>query len=177
MLYKDKPLSTISGTINAMIHDDPSLVLKGAAGGALSGCVRTVAHNAVFGAGYQPLDENGAPVSYGADGVYRKGGLAQYFPGGGLALGRYAYMQDNKTREIGVGYMHAVRYHENMHFQQQKEKGGFIRFYRKTGYQYLRYGFPGVYHEKTSLEYSADEYGYKKTGVNLHLYHKKPKHK
>ena len=36
-----------SGTINAMIHDDPSLALKGAAGGALSGCVRTVAHKAV----------------------------------------------------------------------------------------------------------------------------------
>ena len=165
VLYKDKPLSTISGTINAMIHDDPSLALKGAAGGAISGGIRTAMHNAIFGAGYQPQDENGTPVSYGADGVYRKGGFTSLFKGTGIALGRYAYMQDRQNRENpwhGVGYMHAVRYHENMHFQQQKEKGGFIRFYRKTGYQYLRYGFPGVYHEKTSLEWSADEYGYKK---------------
>ena len=87
------------------------------------------------------------------------------------------HMQDRQNRDVNIGYMHAVRYHENMHLQQQKEKGGFIRFYRKTAYQYLRHGFPGVYFEKTSLEWSADEYGYKKTGVNLHLYHKKAKHK
>ena len=168
-----------SGVVNAIVHDDPSLVLKGAAGGALSGCVRTVAHNAVFGAGYQPQDENGKPVSYGDDCVYRRGGLASLVKGGGLTLGRYAYMQDRQNRDLnGDGYMQAVRYHENMHVQQQKQKGGYIRFDRKTAYQYMHYGFPDVYHEGTSLEWAADEYGYKKTGVNLHRYHKKPrKHK
>ena len=157
-----------SGAVNAMIHDDPSLALKGAAGGAISGGIRTTAHNAIFGAGYQPQDENGKPVSYGADGVYRKGGIAQYFPGGGLTLGRYAYMQDRQNRDVNIDYMHAVRYHENMHLQQQKEKGGYIRFYRKTAYQYIKYGLDGVYKKHDTFEWDADTYGTEKTGINLH---------
>jgi len=145
------------------------LVWKGAVGGAISGGVRTAMHNAIFGAGYQPQDENGKPVSYGDDGIYRKGGIASYVEGGGLTLGRYAYMQDRQNRDkYGEGYMHAIRYHENMHLQQQKEKGGYIRFYRKTAYQYIKYGLYGVYKRHDTLEWEADTYGTRRTGINLH---------
>ncbi len=153
-----------SGAINAMVHDDPSLVLKGAAGGAISG-IRTAMHNAIFGAGYQPQDENGKPVSYGADGVYRKGGLAQYFPGGGLTLGRYAYInekgQSKKKTELD-------RFHENAHIQQENGKGGYIRFYRGTLNQYSRFGYHKSYITSGTLEWGADDYVESRTGYNMH---------
>lgn len=111
--------------------------MKGAAGGAISGGIRTAAHNAIFGAGYQPQDENGNPVSYGADGVYRNGGLAQYFPGGGLTLGRNLF-----TVEKGEDYESIMdtRYHENIHLQQINHLG-VARFYGTLFLQYMKYGF------------------------------------
>ena len=145
-----------SGVVNAIVHDDPSLVLKGAAGGALSGCVRTVAHNAVFGAGYQPLDENGKPVSYGDDGVYRKGGIASLVmrsenKGGGFSHGRYVFTEEKGAKPLES---EGLRKHENKHLQQMKRNGGYIRFYRTVIGQYMRYGF-----DRGPLEDEANKYG------------------
>ena len=154
-----------SGAVNAMIHDDPSLALKGAAGGAISGGIRTAAHNAIFGAGYQPQDENGKPVSYGADCVYRKGGFTSLFNGTGIALGRYAYIN-----EKGQSEAHTVldRFHENAHIQQQNGKGGYIRFYRTTLNQYTRIGRHKTYITPGTLEWDADDYVESRTGYGMH---------
>ena len=145
-----------SGAVNAMIHDDPSLALKGAAGGAISGGIRTAAHNAIFGAGYQPQDENGNPVSYGADGVYRKGGLASLAmrsinKGGGFSHGRYVFTEEKGAKTLESK---GLRKHENMHLQQMKRDGGYIRFYRTITGQYMHYGF-----DRGPLEDEANKYG------------------
>ena len=154
-----------SGVVNAIVHDDPSLALKGAVGGALSGCVRTAAHNAVFGAGYQPLDENGNPVSYGTDGVNRRGGLASLFGGTGIALGRYAYLNEKSTKKEEL---ELYRFHENAHLLQEKEKGGYIRFYRRTMNQYLTIGRHKCYVTPGTLEWKADDYVESNTGYPMH---------
>ena len=86
-----------SGTINAMVHDDPSLVLKGAAGGAISGFARTAIHNTILGAPYQPLNDKNEPVSYGDEGLYRKGGIAGMLGiGYGLTLGKHVYTYEKE---------------------------------------------------------------------------------
>ena len=162
-----------SGTINAMVHDDPSLVLKGAAGGAISGFARSAIQNAAFGAPYKP--ERVYSSDANIDIVYRKGGLAQYFPGAGIALGRYVYTDDELARRKGgERLMQANRYHETEHMQ-QINRMGWANFYGRTIYEYLRYGFKGAYHNKTTLEWQADEYGYINTGENLHNWHGKKK--
>ena len=132
-----------SGTINAMVHDDPSLVLKGAAGGAISGGIRTAMHNAIFGAQYQPLTDKNEPVSFPAKGAYRKGGIAGYMMhklnrgGSGLTLGRNLF-----TVEKGEDYESIMdtRYHENIHLQQINHLG-VARFYGTLFLQYMKYGF------------------------------------
>lgn len=154
-----------SGVVNAIVHDDPSLVLKGAAGGALSGCVRTVAHNAVFGAGYQPLDENGNPVSYGTDGVNRRGGLASLLKEPGIALGRYAYLDE---KGMGKTKTKLCRFHENAHLLQEEGEGGFVRFYRRTMNQYLTIGRHKCYVTEGTLEWKADDYVTSNTGIDMH---------
>ena len=132
-----------SGAVNAMVHDDPSLVWKGAAGGAISGGVRTAMHNAIFGAGYQPQDENGKPVSYGDDGIYRKGGVAGFVRnslnggGCGVTLGRYVFtVEKGESMESVMD----TRYHENIHLQ-QIHRLGLTRFYGEIFRQYVKYGF------------------------------------
>lgn len=166
-------IGSASGSVNALVHDDFSLVWKGAVGGGISGFSRTLLDIAIFGAAYQPLDENGQSISYGADGIYRKGGLADLFPGAGITLGRTVYTDDSKARnainEMGV---HANRFHENMHLQQIKQMG-LAKFYGKIGQEYGKYGFHRSYEESGSLEWDADEYGYRMTGINLHNYHGK----
>ena len=132
-----------SGTINAMVHDDPSLVLKGAAGGAISGGIRTAMHNAIFGAQYQPLTDKNEPVPFPAKGAYRKGGIAGYMMhklnrgGSGLTLGRNLF-----TVEKGEDYESIMdtRYHENIHLQQINHLG-VARFYGTLFLQYMKYGF------------------------------------
>ena len=131
-------------------------VLKGAAGGAISGGIRTAMHNAIFGAGYQPQDENGNPVSYGADGVYRKGGLASLAmrsinKGGGFSHGRYVFTEEKGAKTLESK---GLRKHENMHLQQMKRDGGYIRFYRTITGQYMHYGF-----DRGPLEDEANKYG------------------
>ncbi len=145
-----------SGAVNAMVHDDPSLVWKGAAGGAISGGVRTAMHNAIFGAGYQPQDENGKPVSYGDDGIYRKGGIASLVmrsenKGGGFSHGRYVFTEEKGAKPLES---EGLRKHENKHLQQMKRNGGYIRFYRTITGQYMRYGF-----DRGPLEDEANKYG------------------
>ncbi len=145
-----------SGAVNAMVHDDPSLIRKGAAGGAISGGVRTAMHNAIFGAGYQPQDENGKPVSYGDDGIYRKGGIASLVmrsenKGGGFSHGRYVFTEEKGAKPLES---EGLRKHENKHLQQMKRNGGYIRFYRTITGQYMRYGF-----DCGPLEDEANKYG------------------
>ena len=45
---------------------------------------------------------------------------------------------------------------------------GLAKFYGKIGQEYGKYGFHGSYDEPGSLEWDADEYGYRMTGINLH---------
>ena len=162
-----------SGTVNAMMHDDPSLVWKGIAGGAISGFTKSTIQNAVFGAPYKP--ERVYSSEANIDIVYRKGGLAQYFPGAGIALGRYVYTDDELARRKGAeSLMQANRYHETEHIQ-QINRMGWANFYGRTIYEYLRFGFKGAYHNDTTLEWQADEYGYRNTGENLHNWHGKIK--
>lgn len=131
-----------SGTVNALVHDDPSLIWKNAVGGAISGFVRSAMHNAIFGAAYQPLNEKNEPVSYGVDGVYRKGGIGGFIMnkldkgGDGVTLGRYAF-----TVEKGESLESILdtRSHENIHLQ-QIELMGFVRFYGELFRQYLKEG-------------------------------------
>lgn len=55
-----------------------------------------------------------------------------------------------------------VRYHENMHVQQQNILG-WANFYGRIIIEYLRYGFYNSYRQQGTLEYNADEYGYNNT--------------
>ena len=118
-------------------------VLKGAAGGAISGGIRTAMHNAIFGAQYQPLTDKNEPVSFPAKGAYRKGGIAGYMMhklnrgGSGLTLGRNLF-----TVEKGEDYESIMdtRYHENIHLQQINHLG-VARFYGTLFLQYMKYGF------------------------------------
>ena len=112
-------------------------------------------------------------ISYGTDGLYRKGGLADLFSGAGITLGRNVYTDDSKARntinEMGA---HANRFHENMHLQQIKQMG-LAKFYGKFGQEYAKFGFKRTYKKHGTLEWNADEYGYRMTGINLHCYHGK----
>lgn len=144
------------GMVNGMVHNDPSLVWKGAVGGSISGFSRTVLDNAIFGAGYQPQDENGKPVSYGDDGIYRKGGIASLVmrsenKGGGFSHGRYVFTEEKGAKPLES---EGLRKHENKHLQQMKRNGGYIRFYRTITGQYMRYGF-----DRGPLEDEANKYG------------------
>ena len=151
-----------SGTVNAMIHDDPSLVWKGAAGGAISGFARTAIHNTIFGAQYQPLNDKNEPVSYGAKGVYRKGGIAGMLGiGYGLTLGKHVYTYEKKLEPDKIT---TLRFHENYHVQQINDMG-LAKFYGTLFIEYMKYGFYGSYERKGSLEYNATEHAYKKTGI------------
>ncbi len=143
-----------SGAVNALVHDDTSLMWKGAVGGAISGFVRSTMHNAIFGAAYQPLNEKNEPVSYGVDGVYRKGGIGGFLMnkldkgGDGVTLGRYAF-----TVEKGEPLESVLdtRFHENIHLQ-QIERMGFVRFYGELFRQYLKEGIGRGALEKEAYE-------------------------
>ena len=131
------------GMVNGMVHNDPSLVWKGAVGGSISGFSRTVLDNAIFGAAYQPLDDNNEPISYGVEGVYRKGGIAGFVMntlnrgGDGVTLGRHVFtVEKGESKESILD----TRYHENIHLQQIKEYG-FVRFYGELFRQYAKFGF------------------------------------
>ncbi|MBR4644315.1 MAG: RHS repeat-associated core domain-containing protein [Bacteroidaceae bacterium] len=146
-----------SGSINALVHNDPSLIWKGAVGGAISGFSRTVLVNAIFGAAYQPLDENNEPISYGVEGVYRKGGITGFVMntlnrgGDGVTLGRHVFSVEKGE---SIESIHDTRAHENKHLQ-QIEFYGVARFYGSICRQYVISGFG-----RGALEKEAYRYGH-----------------
>lgn len=96
------------------------------------------------------------PVSYGDDGIYRKGGIASLVmrsenKGGGFSHGRYVFTEEKGAKPLES---EGLRKHENKHLQQMKRNGGYIRFYRTITGQYMRYGF-----DRGPLEDEANKYG------------------
>lgn len=149
-----------SGAINAMVHDDPSLVWEGTVGGAISGFARTAAHNIIMGTAYQPLNENGEPISYGEDVVYRKGGIAGMMDiGYGLTLGRHIYTLE---KDLDSDHIMNLRFHENYHVGDINAMG-VAKFYGSILMDYIRYGFKGSYTKPGTLEYNARVHAYMKT--------------
>ena len=149
-----------SGAINAMVHDDPSLVWEGTVGGAISGFARTAAHNIIMGTAYQPLNENGEPISYGEDVVYRKGGIAGMMDiGYGLTLGRHIYTLE---KDLDSDHIMNLRFHENYHVGDINAMG-VAKFYGSILMDYRKYGFKGSYTKPGTLEYNARVHAYMKT--------------
>ena len=151
-------IGSASGSVNALVHDDFSLVWKGAVGGGISGFSRTLLDIAIFGAAYQPLDENDQPISYGTNGLYRKGGLAGYVmnkmnrEGNGITLGRQSFTVENSK---SLNSVISTRFHENFHLQQIKRMG-LAKFYGEIVRQYLKYGFGKGPLEDDAYKYERD---------------------
>ena len=138
--------------------------MKGAAGGAISGGIRTAMHNAIFGAQYQPLNDKNEPVSYGDEGLYRKGGIAGMLGiGYGLTLGKHVYTYE---KELEPDEIQNLRFHENYHIQQINDMG-LVKFYGTIIIEYMKYGFHGSYPQKGSLEFNANDHAWKKTGIRF----------
>lgn len=134
-----------SGMVNAAMHHDPDRIWQGVLGGAISGAGRSIAMNVIFGAPYK------ADKSYGAEGLYRGGGIADIIEWGlGLTMGKNMYVNDKKGGD-------PIRYHENRHVQQQNQMG-WSRFYGRTIYEYIKYGFNASYSTEGTLENDADQY-------------------
>ena len=138
-----------SGVVNAIAYKDPDRIWQDAVGGAISGVSRSIAMDVIFGAPYK------VEKSYGAEGLYRGGGLSiLLMKGGGITLGRNMYVNSRNDEE-------GTRFHENYHIQQQNQMG-WANFYGRTIQEYSQYGFfdpmDNVYTTKGTLEYKADEY-------------------
>ena len=138
-----------SGVVNAIAYKDPDRIWQDAVGGAISGVSRSIAMDVIFGAPYK------VEKSYGAEGLYRGGGLSTLLmKGGGITLGRNMYVNSRNDEE-------GTRFHENYHIQQQNQMG-WANFYGRTIQEYSQYGFfdpmDNVYTTKGTLEYKADEY-------------------
>ena len=157
-------VGSASGSMNALVHDDASLIWKGAAGGAISGFARTAIHNTILGAPYQPLNDKNEPVSYGDEGLYRKGGIAGMLGiGYGLTLGKHVYTYE---KELEPDEIQNLRFHENYHIQQINDMG-LVKFYGTIIIEYMKYGFHGSYPQKGSLEFNANDHAWKKTGIRF----------
>ena len=115
-----------------------------------------------MGAPYQPLNDKNEPVSYGAEGIYRKGGIAGMLGiGYGVTLGTHVYTYEKK---LAPDYITTLRFHENYHVQQINDMG-LAKFYGTLFKEYMKYGFYESYNRKGSLEYNATDHAYKKTGI------------
>lgn len=82
-------------------------------------------------------------ISYGTDGLYRKGGPAGYVmnkmnrEGNGITLGRQSFTVENSK---SLNSVISTRFHENFHLQQIKRMG-LAKFYGEIVRQYMKYGF------------------------------------
>lgn len=84
----------VRGGIDAIIHKDARYIYQDAIGGAISGGVKTLMNNLIFGAPFKPNPQ------YGVKGSYRTGGLSNilmnlYKHGGGITLGEQMYVTDS----------------------------------------------------------------------------------
>ena len=161
-------VGTASGSVNALMYDDPSLIWEGVVSGAISGFSRTTLHAAIMGAPYKEK-------YYEAEGIYRKGGLAYYLQrkklikGRGLTLGRHVYTNEENLNQT---YIDALRYHESYHLQ-QIDNLSVARFYGRILLEYMKYGFHASFDTPSALENDAENYTEGKTGVRLTLRRRK----
>lgn len=113
----------VKGTVDAIIHKDVRYIYQDAIGGAISGGVRTLLDNVIFGAPFKPNPQ------YGVKGHYRTGGIADYInkiilsQKGGLTLGEQMYVSNPNNKfllnhELG-----------HIHDQLDPQYGGWIGMY------------------------------------------------
>ena len=140
----------VRGGIDAIIHKDARYIYQDAIGGAISGGVKTLMNNAIFGAPYKTVKINGIK------GLYRTGGLANIINnrllnspmGDGLTMGRNMYIRNGQT---DINTMN----HEGYHIVQQlTERGGWADFYGKVIAEQLFLG-RDAYITPDKLEYNA----------------------
>lgn len=89
----------VRGGIDAIIHKDARYIYQDAIGGAISGGVKTLMNNLIFGAPFKPNPQ------YGVKGSYRTGGLSNIFMniykhGGGITLGEQMYVTDSDNEYL-----------------------------------------------------------------------------
>ena len=67
------------------------------------------------------INDKNEPVSYGDEGLYRKGGIAGMLGiGYGLTLGKHVYTYE---KELEPDKIKNLRFHENYHIQQINDMG------------------------------------------------------
>ena len=140
----------VRGGLDAIIHKDARYIYQDAIGGAISGGVKTLMNNLIFGAPYKTVNINGTK------GLYRTGGLANIINnrilnrpiGDGLTMGRNMYIRNGQT---DINTMN----HEGYHIVQQlAERGGWADFYGKVIAEQLFLGV-SAYLTPGRLEYDA----------------------
>ena len=140
----------IRGGLDAIIHKDARYIYTDAIGGAISGGVKTLLNNAIFGAPYRTTSIEGAHSTY------RTGGLANFINnkllakplGEGLTLGTNMYVRQGMN---DIGTMN----HEGYHVYQQMEMG-WTGFYGNLARDYLsnRFGYGPL--EKEAYRFEKD---------------------
>lgn len=94
--------------LDSSLYGNPGLIWQNAVGGAISGGSRSILMNAIFGTPYKPEE-----ITYEADGLFRRGGLAGLISGSGdgMTVGRNLYtnseIKSNETYD-GVRFMKPV---------------------------------------------------------------------
>ena len=125
----------VRGGIDAIIHKNARYIYTDAIGGAISGGMKTILNNAIFGAPYMTASIEGAHSTY------RTGGLANFINnkllakplGEGLTLGTNMYVRQGMN---DIGTMN----HEGYHVNQQMDMG-WASFYGNLAQDYLSNGF------------------------------------
>ena len=136
----------VRGGIDAIIHKDARYIYQDAIGGAISGGVKTLMNNLIFGAPFVRKE------SYGVDSYHRSGGLASLLSlGAGLTMGNNCWIYNRNSMNVPN--------HEDYHvIQQGIIEEGWANFYARIVYEYIKYGFNGSYKTEGTLEYWADQY-------------------
>lgn len=125
----------VKGGVDAIIHKDFRYLYRDAIGGAISGGVKTLMNNAIFGAPYLTTSIKGIQCTY------RKGGIANFINnkilakplGKGLTLGTNMYVRQ------GINDFGTMN-HEGYHVYQQMDMG-WAGFYDKLFIDYILNGF------------------------------------
>jgi hypothetical protein len=136
-----------SGLVQAGVDRDVSAIWRNTVGGAISGASTSLFNIGMFGAAQRVENSNLMGIR-GEKPVFRSGGLASLFGGGGISWGRTAWAN---RRNHDVDRMFA---HEAAHFDQQ-QRYGFANFYGRTIWEYLSVGFHNSYKTPGTLEFQA----------------------
>lgn len=144
---------TASGAVNALVHDDISLIGKGAMGGAISGFSRSVLSNVILGS---PIKYNG---NFIGGTTFRKGGLSELIrksyrdsSPAGFTLGQHSFIHEGYGKEYSKEWFIELLYHEDYHAFQQRSMG-VSSFYGKILLQYIKDNV-----KTASLEKEVDAY-------------------